>query len=169
MTLSLGAPHKLLPLVASSTVVLMIKRFWLVKWSPKTTYLKGCMTGWKLLIARHHLATFNSQGPCGSRNMTYSICHVTSRDHMFRGFCDIASESHFIVITTLSRLMAICLWSWKILLISFVMWLCMATFHANAIKNSNPLKAQVRKRLQDTQRYANKNSQVLAPRKELQD
>ena len=45
----------------------------------KTTRLKDCVNyGWKSLTVSHHLAMFNGQKPCGSRDKTYLICHLTA-------------------------------------------------------------------------------------------
>ena len=51
------------------------------------------LMGGNPLIVREKLATFNGQGPCSSRDITYLICHINSCDHFFRELYDIMSGS----------------------------------------------------------------------------
>ena len=52
--------------------------------------------------SKSHSATLNGQMPCGSRDITYSICRVNSCDHVFR-----VSVLTLVVDTTLPSLMTI--------------------------------------------------------------
>lgn len=53
------------------------------------------------------LAMLNGQRPCGSRYITYLICHVTSYDHVLRSLCEFIRGSSLLLLTTLRSLMAI--------------------------------------------------------------
>ena len=48
---------------------------------------------WDLLILGHHAANFGDFRPCGRGNKTFSICHVISRDHIFKGLGEFIGET----------------------------------------------------------------------------
>ena len=56
---------------------------------------------------RHLLATFGGHRHCGSGDIMFLICHVTSRDHVFKGICDFMGKSHSRPVTTSPYLVAI--------------------------------------------------------------
>ena len=37
----------------------------------------------------HHTAKFGGHKHCGKRDINFSICYVTSLDHLFKGLCDL--------------------------------------------------------------------------------
>ena len=51
--------------------------------------------GWELLILGHYTATFSDFMHCGSRDKTFLICHVISKDHVLRGLCDFMCDFKF--------------------------------------------------------------------------
>ena len=55
----------------------------------------------------HYLTKFNDQRSCGSRNMTYSICHVTFQDHKIKRFGNFIQRSSAVYRTTQPSLVVI--------------------------------------------------------------
>ena len=45
--------------------------------------------GLELLAVCHHYDKFDDRKYCGSGDMTFLICHVTSNDYSFKGSCEI--------------------------------------------------------------------------------
>ena len=81
----------LLSLVASSIVVVEIKTFLIcyvisqdhaIRWS--RNFIRG-----RTLMICHHTAKFGGHKHCGKRDINFSICYVTSLDHLFKGLCDL--------------------------------------------------------------------------------
>ena len=54
-----------------------------------------------------HITKFNGHRPCGSRNVTHLICHMTLQLHVIKGFCDFMERSSTLYVTTLSSSVAV--------------------------------------------------------------
>ena len=63
--------------------------------------------GRKLLIVCNHPARFGGHIYCGGGGKMFLLYHVTSRDHVFKGLCDLMDWSFFKLVTTLPSLVAI--------------------------------------------------------------
>ena len=61
---------------------------------------------WVPLTIRHQPAMFGGYRPCQRGDIEFSICHVTSRDHVIRESSDIMGEFPSLLVTTLPRLVA---------------------------------------------------------------
>ena len=44
--------------------------------------------GLELLAVSQHPDKFGDHRPCDNRDLMFLVCNVTSRDHLFKGFCD---------------------------------------------------------------------------------
>ena len=65
-------------------------------------------------MASHHLAQFSAHSSSAKVDITYSICHVTSSDHMTKGLCDFTDGSSQQYITNLAGLVTIGIAIWEI-------------------------------------------------------
>lgn len=45
--------------------------------------------GWEFLMVGHHTTNFGGFRNCASRKKTFPIGHMTSKDNVFEGLCDI--------------------------------------------------------------------------------
>ena len=45
-------------------------------------------------MVSHLPAKFDGHRHCGSGDVMFLTCHVTSRDHVFKGLCDFMGKSH---------------------------------------------------------------------------
>ena len=63
-------------------------------------------------IVTHHLAKFNSHRSCGSRGMTYLMCHMTLQDHVIKGYCNFMDRSYSLYVTTCKPCCSGSLWKW---------------------------------------------------------
>ena len=61
----------------------------------------------KPFLVTHHIANFNSHMPCGSRDTTYLICHMTLQDNVVKVYCDFMEESSSLYVNILRSLVAI--------------------------------------------------------------
>ena len=61
---------------------------------------------WVPLTIRHQPAMFGGYRPCQRGDIEFSICHVTSRDHVIRESSDIMGEFPSLLVTTLPSLVA---------------------------------------------------------------
>ena len=44
---------------------------------------------WEPITLRHHAANFDGFGHCGRGHKSSPICHVISKDHVFKGLSDV--------------------------------------------------------------------------------
>ena len=75
-----------------------------VLWPHKTTWLKGHITIWGLLVACHHPDKFGDRKYCDSGDM-FLICHATSRGYVFK---DLTKRRDWMIMS---------LWEWEFLII----------------------------------------------------
>lgn len=47
----------------------------------------------------HHTSKFGVFRPCGSKDITFSTCHMKSCDYMIKGTCELVSESPSMQVT----------------------------------------------------------------------
>ena len=77
-------------------------------WPIFTTSLKDPANIWVELPALcHHPDKSCDHGHYDSGDIVFLICHVTSREHMFKGLCEFVGGSPLWCVTTLSCLVAI--------------------------------------------------------------
>ena len=69
---------------------------WFGKWKHGTSDKpknKGYVTDkWEPLS--HHCFNFDTYSYCGTEAIKFLVCHVTSRDHIIKWICNLASGSH---------------------------------------------------------------------------
>ena len=80
------------------------------------------------LIINIHPAKFSGHRHCAREEISFFICHVTSREFMVRESCDIMDEFPSLLVTTLQSLMIIDLLEEEILCFQYVTWLQVITW-----------------------------------------
>ena len=85
---------------------------------------------WKPEMVNHHLAMFGYHCSITSRDITYSICHVTSWDHVFEVSCDNMGGSSSWYVTTLPNLVAI-----EIAVVEICFWFAMWSYKTTWLKS----------------------------------
>ena len=69
------------------------------------------------LIVNYHFAMSSVHWSSGSRDITYLICHVASKENLIEGSFDVVDRSYSLYITTMQSLLAIAI---VVLVISFL-------------------------------------------------
>ena len=87
------------------------------------------------LIINIHPAKFSGHRHCAREEISFFICHVTSREFMVRESCDIMDEFPSLLVTTLQSLMIIDLLEEEILSFQYVTWLQMITWSEVHVKS----------------------------------
>ena len=64
---------------------------------------------WDLLTIHYHPDGFGNHRNCDSGDIMFLICHLTSRNHMFKGLCEFMGWSSSQLVTTLPCFVAISL------------------------------------------------------------
>ena len=84
--------------------------------------------GWVSLITSLHPAKFGGHKRCAREEISFFVCHVTSRDFIIRDSCDIMGEFLSLLVTTLQSLDIIEPLEEEILRFQFVTWLHVTTW-----------------------------------------